>query len=574
MKGIFFLLFSFSSFLLSAQSIAIDKIKLDKKIDSLFQSYNNKNSPGFAITVIQNEKMITKKDYGMASLEHSAPFTHNTVVRLPYSEGREFISIAAVLMENDGILNFNDKVRTYFPELPEWSEPVTIRDLLDHRSGLADEWSMIELTQASMQNRVDVEQFLTLLYRQPKPEVKPGIGFMYSNSDFGLLRLILEKASEQNLSRWMEQHLFAPLGMTSTRLHDDKDDVIAGFAPQYYRYGKDGYKTWSSYKTSPGGNYYIATSVNDLEKWVLAHKNAASFIAKATASLFQDAQLMPGSDKNYVFGYKIKSLGTHEVFTHQGAGNHTYISRTKNPDFTVILLSNSLGEPYPFHESVLAYLLNYEKPVFKNKQFNSEKVQYSLEELRQFTGNFLNADTVTYESFVKNRRDEVTFVIHNDSLKLKDNDVLISLEYVSSGVFKDVDYPTYFEFTRSGNDYKAQAHSHGKNSVITLIRDTSKKWQPSLLQLQSYTGKYYSPHLDFYWTIELGEDNRLIIKRPTIRDTELQPDTNREFKFNIENYSDTSFPAWLKFYADASGRVTHFMVHHARLMGHKFDKVR
>jgi hypothetical protein len=396
---------------------------------------------------------------------------------------------------------------------------------------------------------------------------------MYSNSDFGLLRLILEKASGQNLSRWMEQHMFAPLGMTSTRLHDDKDDVIPGFAPQYYRYGKDGYKTWSSYKTSPGGNYFIATSVNDLEKWALAHKKTGSFISKAATGLFHDASLMPGSDKNYIFGYKIKSLGPHEVFTHQGARNRTYISRTKNPDFTVILLSNSLGEPYPFHESVLAHLLNYEKPVFKNKQFNREKVQYSLEELRQFTGNFLNADTVTYESFVKNRRDEVTLVIHNDSLKLKDYDALISLEYISSGVFKDVDYPTYFEFTRSDNDYKAKAHSHQKNSVINLIRDTSTKWQPSLLQLQSYTGKYYSPHLDFYWTIELGKDNRLIIKRPTIRDTELHPDTNGEFRINIEYYPDTSYPAWLKFYRDTSGRVTHFVVHHARLLGHEFDKV-
>ena len=94
------------------------------------------------------------------------------------------------------------------------------------------------------------------------------------------------------------------------------------------------------------------------------------------------------------------------------------------------------------------------------------------------------------------------------------------------------------------------------------------------MQLQSYTGKYYSPHLDFYWTIELVEDNRLKIKRPTIRDTELQPDTNGEFKLNIEVSPDYSAPAWLKFYTDSSGRVTHFMVHHARLMGHRFDKVK
>ncbi len=79
--------------------------------------------------------MIAKKAYRLASLEHMVPFTHNTVVRLPYSEGREFISIAAVLMEQEGLLSLEDKVRKYFPKLPAWAEPVSIWDLLNHRSG-------------------------------------------------------------------------------------------------------------------------------------------------------------------------------------------------------------------------------------------------------------------------------------------------------------------------------------------------------------------------------------------------------------------------------------------------------
>ena len=68
MRYTLFLLVSFSSVLLSAQSIAINKIKLDKKIDSIFQSYNNKNSPGTAITVIQNGKILNRKSYGLALL--------------------------------------------------------------------------------------------------------------------------------------------------------------------------------------------------------------------------------------------------------------------------------------------------------------------------------------------------------------------------------------------------------------------------------------------------------------------------------------------------------------------------
>jgi CubicO group peptidase (beta-lactamase class C family) len=173
-------------------------LKLEKKLDSIFSSFN-KSTPGVAVSILQNGKVIAKKSYGMASLEFGVPFKHHTLVRMPYSEGREFISIAAALMEKDGLLQLNDKVRTYFPKLPEWSEPVTIQDLLNHSSGFDDEWATLALTQASMANVLEKSQFLNFLYNQPNPAVEPGKGYMYSNSDFGLLRMILRKHQEKIL---------------------------------------------------------------------------------------------------------------------------------------------------------------------------------------------------------------------------------------------------------------------------------------------------------------------------------------------------------------------------------------
>jgi CubicO group peptidase (beta-lactamase class C family) len=74
----------------------------------------------------------------MASLERRVPYTHNTVALLPYSEGREFLTITAVLMEQEGILKLHDKVRMYFPDLAAWAEPITIEQLIHHHSGFAD----------------------------------------------------------------------------------------------------------------------------------------------------------------------------------------------------------------------------------------------------------------------------------------------------------------------------------------------------------------------------------------------------------------------------------------------------
>lgn len=267
------ILICFVTISLTAQIQPINKAKLDKKIDSLFQSFNNQNSPGYAITVLQNGKVITRKTYGMANLEFGIPFSHNTIVGITYSEGREFISIAAALMEQDGLLTLTDKVRKYFPRLPAWSDPVNIRDLLNHSSGFCDEWATLVLMQASMSNRLDVSQFLNFLYDQPSPQVEPGKGYMYSNSDYGLLRLILEKASNENLSAYLNRKVFIPLGMSSTQMINNKEQVIANHAFSYYSDEPGKYNVWLRDKTSPGGNYQVLTSANDLEKWAAAITN-------------------------------------------------------------------------------------------------------------------------------------------------------------------------------------------------------------------------------------------------------------------------------------------------------------
>ncbi|SDB58378.1 CubicO group peptidase, beta-lactamase class C family [Flavobacteriaceae bacterium MAR_2010_188] len=545
---------------------------LEKKLDSIFSSYN-KTTPGVAVTVIENGKVIAKKAYGLASLEFGVPFSHNTVVRLPYSEGREFISIAAVLMEQEGLLKLEDKVRKYYPELPAWSEPVTIRDLLNHRSGFADEWANLLLSQASMTNRFDKSQFLNFLCRQPKAEVEPGKGYMYSNSDFGLLRLILEKASDQNLQQWMKTNLFDPLKMNMTLLHDDKDIVIEGFALQYYNYG-NGYKTWTSDKTSPGGNYYIATTVNDLEKWAAAHADSTSFISNAVKSLFVNPQLMPGRDKDYVFGYTEKSLGNNEIYVHQGVSDHSYLSSVKNKGITVILLSNETGATFPYHEKILSHLLDIKQPPFSNKLFKKEKVQYSFEDLKQFTGIYLEEDSVTYESFTEKRTEVFELLIDNDSLKMKWGNEIFPLEYISWGVFKDVEYPSYIEFSPDKADNnKAWAHIHQNNQIINLIKNQAQFWQPTTGQLKSFEGKYYSPHLDNYWTIVLNEKNNLIVKRSNIADTELEPHINEEFRMWIDKFPGDSFSSWVKFHIDNNGKTTHLTVHDSRLMHHRFDKL-
>lgn len=550
---------------------------LNKKLDSIFSSFN-KTTPGAAVTVIQSGKVLAKKSYGLASLEHKVPFKHNSVVRLGYSEGRAFMVIAAVLMENAGILKLSDKIHTYFPQLPSWAASVDILDIINHRSGLADEWDAFLLTQASMGNRVDVSQFLQMLYNQPKPEVAPRKGYMYSNSDYGLLRLIMEKASGEDLGVWMKKNMFDPLKMYSTLLHSDKEEMIMNRANNYdLSNGK--YVVDMNEKNSPGGNYRIATCANDLEHWAAAHADKNSAIAKAVERLMTNATLVPSfnkAHKSYTFGVKVKEEDGITTIAHAGVNDYIYLSYIPSKSIVVILVSN--GEPLyeNIHMAIHQFLLKTSEKPLVNKKFNPSPVRYTPGELKAFTGRYIDEDTISFESYTRQEKNIVHFILENDSLKVKQDDgSIVPLEYISKNVFKAVGFDAYMEFHPSTNGFIIKTHVYPALKVYTHLKADIVPWKPSKDLLASFTGKYYSKHLDYYWTIIADGEGNLVIKRPTIADTKIIPERENTFLIKIEEYAYRESPTngWIRFYTDSNGAVTHLTVSHPRLMHHRFDRL-
>lgn len=573
-KTFFSGVFSFL-FLLSAYSQS--NSRYGALLDSIFKSYTPV-TPGMGVAIIQNGNIVAKRTYGLASIEYKIPFSDSSIVRLPYAEGREFISIATIMMEDKGLLSLKDKVRKYFPKLPAWSDPVTIKDLLNHSSGFVDEWAVLLLTQASMNNRFDQDQFLNLLYNQPKPEIEPGKGYMYCNSDFGLLRLILEKVSGENLSTWMQKNIFDPYGMIDTRLHDNKYEAIPNFAPFYYPIGRGKYNQWTIDKTSPGGNYHIATSLRDLVKWAGINRDKSSVPFKAIIRLKEGAQLMPGAGKNYVFGIKEKELGGHNIIYHQGVNDHPYLSELSSKNLSIIMLGNQYANYPLFHQNIYEALLDIKSTKPAIKTFTPAPVKYTTAELMAFAGRYFNGeDTITFESFVKDRKNMLRFVKHNDSLKLDiGSGPLIPLNIYSRNVFKDPDYEAYLEFilpAHKADPVRIYTYVNQTNKIYYHIEDTSTLWMHSHEELAGFEGKYYSSHLDFYWTLKVNEQGNLIVKRPTIGDKQLYPETKDVFTLMVDKYPEDAFEVFVKFHRNTNGKITYFTVSDPRLMDHRFDRI-
>lgn len=559
------------------KTVADNNPALHKQLDSLFSYFNNKNSPGFAVSVIKNGKAIARRNYGLASIEFKVPFDHNTVVRLPYSEGREFVSIAAAMMEQQGLLSFNDKVRKYFPRLPQWAEGVTIQDLLNHSSGFCDEWATLVLTQAEMANRLDLEQFLNLLYSQPDPQVEPGKGYMYSNSDFGLLRLILDKACGKNLSVYMQEKMFAPLRMSQTSLGRNKEAVLPRHALSYAEVNEREYRVWMRDKTSPGGNYWILTSAADLEKWAAAHADPNSFIAKATQRLKQNARPIPvlKNGINYVFGHKIKQIAGKEIIKHEGVSGYSFLTEIPAAGLSIICIGNNLDPYSDKTDAIAGFLLKEKNQSLAKRTFPSKTVPISRSEMRQYEGTYQWLHQTSFQSAVERKQFSELRVI-GDSMWLIYSAVdSFPLVYVGDGIFKDPDYPIWTVMYKPHPDSPMKSTVHRQTAINDSIewkQVTAVKKRYSREDLQKITGTYYSKHLDFYWRIELNDQGDLVLKRPTIADKIIEPSYDNDFKLPIQFHTDDESWAWVTFHFDDTGKVQYLDVRHSRLMHHRFDK--
>ena len=549
------------------------KDRLDIKLDSIFSPFTV-NTPGIAVTVIHKGKVIAKKAYGMASIELNVPFTHQTLVRLPYSEGREFISIAAALMQKDGLLQLNDKVQQYFPQLPQWSSNVTIHDLLNHSSGFADEWATLALTQASMSNRLEKSQFLQFLYNQPTPSVEPGKGYMYSNSDFGLLRLILEKVSGEDLSDYLKRRVFQPLGMKDSRIHNHQEDVIRNHAFSYTVGENNTFKLWLKDKTSPGGNYFVLTSANDLEKWAAAHADPESFISAAVNRLKKNARVIPVlPGNNYVFGHKEKMLGAYTAIVHMGVSEYPYLARVPEEKLTVIMLSNQFLPGWSLMKDVLSEYLKIDTAPVVKPDVTREQVIIHQQELELLAGLYRWNMPLTFQSYVPRKR-FTSFVTGKGVLRVvySETDTLDLLP-LSKNKFRDPEFPDVFMFSQSHPDSAIHLVMYTYDgNTIHMEKVKSAIQKPDRKELQKLTGKYYSKHLDFYWTLVLNEKDQLVVKRPTIADKIMEPWADGEFRL-MTDYGEYSSESWVYFYYGEKGNVTHFTVSHPRLMNHRFEKL-
>ncbi len=237
-----------------------------QQVDHLFASYDKAGSPGCSLGVIRDGKFAYRKSYGAASLELGVPLTPQSVFYMA-SVSKQFTAASVVLAGEQGFLSLDDDVRKYIPELPDYGHPITLRQMLHQTSGLRDFLSLVYLSGRNISDLSSPGAILKLIARQRGLNNVPGDEFVYSNSNYFLLGVVIQRATKKSLAEFAAQNIFHPLGMMHTLYYDDNTLVVPGRVAAYDP-AKDGRFAvdWSTTYDIVGGGGMMST-VDDLLLW-------------------------------------------------------------------------------------------------------------------------------------------------------------------------------------------------------------------------------------------------------------------------------------------------------------------
>src|SRR6185369_3583465 len=194
-------------------SKSIQSIALEHRIDALFARYTKPGSPGAVVAVMRGSNIEVCKGYGLASIELGVPIAPATRFRIA-SVSKQFTVTAALMLAAEGTLKLADPPHMYLRELKPL--PITIDQMMRNSSGLPDFLELLRLGGHGLDKPARATDFLAAAARIKHLNFAPGSRFLYSNTNFLLLGMIIERLARKKLGEVMEQRLFKPLGMTST----------------------------------------------------------------------------------------------------------------------------------------------------------------------------------------------------------------------------------------------------------------------------------------------------------------------------------------------------------------------
>jgi CubicO group peptidase (beta-lactamase class C family) len=457
------------------------------RVDSVFAPLTSTAGPGCALGILRDGHLVYARGYGMANLETGTAITPASIFHVA-SISKQFAAFSVALLAEDGKLSLDDEIQKYLPEIPAYARPITIRHLIHHISGLRDQWSLLGMADWRDDDLITEGDVLAIVSRQKELNFLPGDEYIYSNTGYTLLGVIVKRVSGKSLREFADERIFQPLGMTSTHFHDDHTMVVSGRTSAYEPRGTGGWKV-----SIPVFDTYGATSlfttVGDLLKWEQNFADpkvgSRTLIEKAQ----QPVTLTTGRPLDYGYGLSLETYRGVRGVGHGGAdaGYRADVIRFPDSGLAIAVLCNAANSgPGGLSRKVADVLLEKELTLAAAKQA-TQAATATTEQQTRIVG-------------IYQRRGI------DDAMEIAAKDGVLTL--VAFGIpVRPVAVDT---FTVDG--FPVQVFTEGPAGPAKVLRikigtepervyDRVPRFAPTAAELDAYAGTYYSDELDVRYTV-------------------------------------------------------------------------
>jgi CubicO group peptidase (beta-lactamase class C family) len=436
-------------------STAQKKTPVEIRIDSLFKHWDSNESPGCALGIVKNGELIYAKGYGIADLEHDITITASTVFYIA-SVSKQFITMSILLLAEQGKLNLDDEIQKYLPDFPVYEATLTIRNFIHHTSGVRDYLTLWTLAGNDYMDHIDEEAVYQMIKRQKTLNFTPGEKYLYSNSCYFMLAMIVEKASGQSMKEFAHEYIFKPLKMKNSHFHDNYLHIVKNRAFSYKPNDKDFDNLIMRFDLVGSGGLY--SNINDLYLWDQNfYKNK---LGKGDPELLkimhEEGLLNNGDSSGYAFALRNGKYRGLKTVSHGGslAGYRSQLMRFPEQEFSVIILSNLASFKAKMMAQKVAdvYLDDIMEPLekestLKESSKSEENISFEVANLNQYSGTYSSDEL------------EVNYLIYMDS-----NALFVRVKNKKSVELKPIKIDTF-----TSNEIELLFTRDGKKNITGLM---------------------------------------------------------------------------------------------------------
>ncbi|WP_196140739.1 serine hydrolase [Aliikangiella sp. G2MR2-5] len=527
------------------------QIPQSKEIDKLFSEWDKPDTPGGALGIIQNGKLIYSRGYGMANLDYDIANSPKTVFRIA-STSKQFTAASIILLVQKGKLGLDDPLTDFFPEFPDYARQITIRHLLHHTSGIRDYLTLSYLSGLDENDHYTDKEIMKWLINQKTNNFKPGENFLYSNSGYWLLGKIVEKVTGRSMAEFAENEIFKPLKMNNTHFHNDHTMIVKNRASGYSPL-QDGSFKIDMTTLDMIGDGGVFTTIEDMKKWDDASYQSDILNKDFWTMMETTGKLNNGAAIEYSAGLGVREFYGLKMISHGGAfvGYRANYIRFPQEKFTIVILANRSDARVDQKALQIVDLFlkdKFQKPESRKKvdSVKSEALKLSEKELKQWQGDYWYPALNFSRSIVF--KDNALFYQRGSD----DGDRLVPI--------------AKNQFTMESNDRVIITFSMNKDKVAAFsfkyggeLPDIATRYESvnyDSEEFGAFSGRFYSEELDTTYDLKL-QDNKLSIfingeKFSTLRS--IMTDLLTDDKFGTFSFNRGSDGA-IKSFTLAAGRV-------------------